>query len=189
MGRGERIHTRSIKVECYELTEGGLLIEGTLTDERFFPYMIYATQQVEAPGPIHQMVVSMAISLPDMIIHNVEVRMPVIPMPECEETKKTLARLNNLQIRPGLTGEIRKIFGKGAGCLHLTNLVLSMISAAMQGIWAYFSRVRGDRPIEAPDTDLSIMIDSCWMWRQGGPLAKRIAAKQQELREKRAIRG
>lgn len=189
MGRGERIHSRSINIDCYELIEGGLLVEGTLTDERFFPYLVYATRQVEDPGPIHQMVVSMVISLPEMVIHNVEARMPVIPMPECTEIKNSLERLNNMQIRPGMTGEIRKILGKGAGCLHLTNLVLSMVSAAMQGIWAYFSRVRGDRPVEVPDTDLSIMINSCWMWRQGGPLAKKITAKQRELREKKAIRG
>lgn len=185
MKRGEKIYTRSITVDCYELDGEALLLEGTLTDERFFPYLVYATGEIEDPGVIHGMVVSLMLDLPGLTIRNVTAQMPAIPMPGCAEAKQSLERLNGLQVKPGLSSEVRKIIGKTEGCLHMTNLVLSMLAAAMQGVWAYYSRLKGERPIPAPDVNLSFMIDSCWMWREGGPLATRIRALLEEFNDAR----
>ncbi len=183
MNRGDKIYTRSITIDCYEQDEETLLLEGTLADERFFPYLVYATGNSEDPGIIHGFSVSMILELPSMTIKNVTAQMPTIPMPGCDEARASLEKLNNLQVKPGLANEVRKIIGKTEGCLHLTNLILSMLAAAMQGVWAYYSRIKGERPLQAPDVNLSFMIDSCWMWRENGPLATRIRTLLKELND------
>jgi len=181
MNKGDKIYSRSISVDCYEHDEGTLLLEGTLRDERFFPYLVYASGEIEDPGIIHGMNISMTLELPTLTIRNVTAQMPTIPMPGCDESRTSLEKLNNLQVKPGLTNDVRKIIGKTEGCLHLTNLVLAMLAAAMQGVWAYYSRIKGDRPIQAPEVNLSFMINSCWMWREGGALATNIQSLKEEL--------
>lgn len=181
MKKGEKIFTRSLIIECFEQDNHQLLVQGTLTDERFFPYLVYATQEIEEPGIIHGMEISLLIDISSLTIREVTTKTPVIPMAGCEETKLSLQKLINLQIKPGLTGEIRRIIGKSRGCLHLNNLLLAMLAAAMQGLWAYHSRKRESGFVATPDVDLSLMIDSCWMWRKGGPLAEKITTMLREL--------
>ena len=52
------------------------------------------------------------------------------------------------------------------------NLVLAMGSAAVQGMWSYYARVRQVEPIRMPAVDESIVLDSCWVWRKDGPFAQ-----------------
>lgn len=177
----ELIHSRNITVNCYETDEGRLLVEGTLTDERFFPYLIHALQETREPGLIHRMVVTMELTVPGLQILSVKVDMPVVPDPGCREIRESLKKLEGLSIRPGFTLEVRALFGKAAGCLHLTQLLLAMSSAAVQGLWTYGSRLRGEERPGFPDIDGSLLIDSCHMWRKDGPFPERFRRAKASL--------
>jgi cytidylate kinase len=172
LGKKELIHERDIIIRCFETDEGRLIVEGTLTDERFFPFMFYTTKEYHNPSVVHKMVVSLTLSIPKLEVLSVDVEMPITPMKECAEIISSLQKLKGISIASGFAGTVRKLFGKTEGCLHLNNLILSMGSAAMQGLWSYFSRVREGRVAE-PKTDQSLILDSCWLWRKDGPIADR----------------
>lgn len=55
MEKGELIHSRNIFVNTYETSDGGLIIEGTLTDKRFPPFIIYPTNETRGGGIIHSL--------------------------------------------------------------------------------------------------------------------------------------
>lgn len=173
----ELIHSRNITVNCYEAGAQSLVVEGFLTDERLFPYIIGATGEKREAGLMHHVALTMELTIPQMRIVSVAVEMPVVPDARCREIKEAMQKLNGRCIQPGFTGEMRVLFGKTAGCLHLTNLILAMGTAAVQGLWCFLSRVRDGDPLPLHNADGSILIDSCHMWRQDGPFAERFRGR------------
>jgi len=183
----ELIHSRKIIVNCYEADAQRLVIEGFLTDERLFPYIIHALGEKREAGLMHHVALTMELTIPQMRIVSAVAEMPVVPDAGCREIKKAVQRLNGRCIRPGFTNEVRALFGKTAGCLHLTNLILAMSSAAVQGLWSYFSRVREGASPPLPKADGSMIIDSCHMWRQDGPFVDNFRKRRIDEPEKKSI--
>jgi hypothetical protein len=177
----ERIHTRSLTVNSYEMGDGTIRIEGVLTDERFFPSLYYSHNQFIDPGIVHKMTVHLDIALPDLEIRKARAVMDEVPIDSCREIEAFAQKLVGLKIRPGFTRKVRGLLGGVEGCLHLTNLILTMGSAALQGFWAYYSRRReGAKGVRAPEFDPDLLKDSCWMWREEGPLFTRIRELQED---------
>jgi hypothetical protein len=174
----ELIHSRKITVNCYETDEDHLVIEGSLTDERHFPYMIHAFREKREAGLIHDIALTMELTIPQMRITSISAEMPVVPDSGCRNIKEAVQKLSGRCIRPGFTNEVRELFGKTSGCLHLTNLILAMSSAAIQGLWSCLSRVREGKTPPLPDTDRSILVDSCHMWRKDGPFIERLRRRR-----------
>jgi hypothetical protein len=129
-----------IAVNCYETDVEMLIIEGSLTDERLFPSVIHAINKKRGAGLIHQITVTMELSIPQLKIISVKAEMPVVPDEDCRDIKEAIRKLAGLSIQPGFTNETRKILGKVSGCPHLTNLLLLMSSAAVQGLELLQSR-------------------------------------------------
>ncbi|MBA4422724.1 MAG: hypothetical protein C0390_06420 [Syntrophus sp. (in: bacteria)] len=182
----ELIHSRKIIVNCYETDTERLLVEGFLTDERLFPYIIHALREQREPGLMHHVELTMELTIPQLKIVSITAEMPVVPDAECRDIKNSVQRLEGHCIRPGFTSEARELFGKAAGCLHLTNLILAMSSAAVQGLWSYLSRVREGAGPSFPATDGSMLIDSCHMWRKEGPFVDKIRKHKIAQSEKRS---
>lgn len=170
----ELIHTRTIEVKCYETDENSLIVEGYLLDERLFPYLIHALNERRDAGPMHHFVVTMGLSIPGMKILSLKTQMPVTPDDGCSDISGVMQTLVGRCIRPGFTNEVRGVIGKEAGCLHLTQLILAMSSAAVQGLWTVFSRERGGQRSPFPEIDPSILLNSCHMWRQNGPFVEKV---------------
>ncbi|MCX7634117.1 MAG: DUF2889 domain-containing protein [Syntrophales bacterium] len=174
MEKRDHLFRRSITIDTYELGENEIVVEGRLQDERFFPFVIYSANITREAGVIHDLTVTMTLAIPEMKIKEITSEMPTVPLEGCREIKNAVKRLENLYIKPGFTGEIKQLLGKTQGCLHMMNLVLAMASAAVQGMWAYYTRKRNDGKTRLPQTiDGSMMFDSCWMWRKEGPIAQR----------------
>jgi hypothetical protein len=170
----KRVHSRNISIDCYETEEGNLLVEATLADERHVPYYLYTGNRVEEPGVIHGMAVRMTLRVPDLTILEAEADMPVVPVGECTEVRDSVRRLEGMRIRSGFTNEVREKLGRTAGCQHLTNLVMTMSSGAVQGLWTILSRLRDRDPRPRRHLDPALLLDSCWLWRSDGPLADRL---------------
>jgi hypothetical protein len=179
----ELIHTRTIKVNCYETDEDRLVVEGDLLDERLFPYVIHALNERHDAGPMHHFILTMDLSIPGMKILSLKTQMPVTPDAGCREISEAMQLLVGHCIRPGFTNEVRGLIGKDAGCLHLTQLILAMSSAAVQGLWTLFSRGRGGERPPSPGIDTSILLNSCYMWRENGPFVEKIRKHRIALRE------
>jgi hypothetical protein len=87
-----------------------------------------------------------------------------------------------MRIRSGFTNEVRLLLGKRAGCQHLTNLIMTMSSGAVQGLWTIMSRLREKESGLRQHLDPDLLLDSCRLWRSDGPLAERL--RQAREREK-----
>ena len=174
----ELTHTRTIQVNCYETDESSLIVEGYLLDERLFPYLIHALNERHEAGPMHHFIVTMELSIPGMKILSLKTQMPVTPDAGCRDISEVMQTLVGRSIRPGFTNEVRGVIGKEAGCLHLTQLILAMGSAAVQGLWTVYSRERGGRRPPFPEIDSSILLNSCYMWRENGPFVEKVRRRR-----------
>jgi len=176
----ELIHSRKITVHCYETDEEALIIEGSLVDERLFPFQIHAINERRDAGPIHHIALSMKLSVPQLEIISLNSEMPVVPDAGCREIKDAVQKLTGRHIRPGFTNEARELFRGTEGCLHLTNLLLAMGSAAIQGMWSFFSRIREAKvPPLPPGIDGKMLLNSCHMWRENGPFVEKVRRRRE----------
>lgn len=166
----EKIHTRRIEVASYDCGRDGIIVEGSLKDDRLQPIHRPDGKQV-APGRVHHMIIRMQVRGPNLTIEDIDVEMPTVPYKECLETLTSLEPVKGLQIASGFTNEVKDLVGGVKGCAHLMALLVSMASAAVQGAWAAVSR----RPAEQSDyrdRAMEAIVDTCRVWRTGGPKFK-----------------
>ncbi len=185
MQNKERIHSRTITVNSYEIDDSSLLVEGSLVDERFFPSFYYSRSEFLDPGIVHDIRVEMKVTLPALEISEARARMHRIPIGECLGVESSAAKVVGLRIRPGFFRALRERLGGTAGCVHMTTLVYHMGAAAVQGMWAVLSRKREGGGSRALDYDSDILKNSCWLWREDGPFFEKVKRLRGE-REKKA---
>ncbi len=189
MGKKDFIHERDARVKIFETGDDRILIEGTLTDERFCPSYIYSLQQLIEPGVVHRIIVRMTLSLPKLIIESAEAEMPAVPTVMCREVQDTVKELVGLQMKRGFKENVKKILGGKNGCIHMMNLILFMSTAAIQGSYSYYNRVREGGRIKRGDFDDSLIVNSCHVWREDGPLARRLEEMKKAAHDIRADKG
>jgi hypothetical protein len=168
------VHTRQINVHTYACSHDSIIVEGELKDDRLQPYYRLSGEKCD-PHTVHQLVIRMQVSGPNLRIVEIESEFRQFPRDECPETAASVQRLKGWKIAPGFTQKTRDALGGKAGCVHLTSLLLSMASAAVQGFWSYHARNPIKEPISPAIMDKFLM-DTCWVWRQDGPLAQETKA-------------
>ncbi|HEX7503925.1 MAG TPA: DUF2889 domain-containing protein [Syntrophales bacterium] len=169
MQKKERIHSRTITVNSYEIDDSSLLVEGDLVDERFFPSFYYSRNEFLDPGIVHDIRVEMKVSLPALEITEARAHMRKIPIGDCLGVESSAERIVGLRIKPGFARDLKDRLGGIAGCLHMTTLIYNMGAAAVQGMWASVSRKREGGGTRSLDYDPGILKNSCWLWRENGP--------------------
>ena len=169
----KKIHTRDIKIATYACDEAHIIVEGELNDKRVIPNYSHAGE-LHPPGNIHHMFIRLLIEIDSIRIVKVEIEMPGIPHKECPEAVSSFAQLEGMRIAPGFTSKVRNITGGPKGCAHLSGLLMAMASAALQGLWTYRAR-EPHRDDDISEMANAYLIDTCWVWRRGGPMAERLS--------------
>lgn len=164
------VHTRQIQIDTYACGHDSIIVEGELKDDRLLPYYRLSGEKCD-PHTVHRMIIRMQVSGPDLKIADIESEFHQFPRDECPETAASLEQLKGWKIAPGFTGKIKAALGGKAGCVHLTALLLSMASAAVQGFWSNRARTPIKEPISPAIMD-QFLVDTCWVWRKDGPLAQ-----------------
>jgi hypothetical protein len=167
---GDKVHTRNIKISTYECKKGGIVVEAELKDDRLQSYYKINGEK-SSPHLVHHMIIRMHVSGPGLIIKAIEAEMPMIPREDCVKTLKSLDMVTGMSISPGFTSKIKQTLGGVKGCSHLTTIVLAMAPAAVQGYWAHYARNPLPKKL-SPDIMNQYLIDTCWVWRKEGKLAK-----------------
>ncbi|MBW2490086.1 MAG: DUF2889 domain-containing protein [Deltaproteobacteria bacterium] len=167
--RDRKIHTRKIEISTYEYDEKHVVVEGILKDDLLIP--IYVSRREKEPHSPHHMMIHLLIACPSLVIRDINVKMPTIPYDWCTETSDSLDLIKGLKIEPGFTSKVKKILRESKRCLHLTTLIFAIVPTVMQGYWTYNAKKpsAGDMPSEMMD---HYLIDTCWVWRKGGPRVK-----------------
>ncbi len=181
----ERIHSRTITVNTYETDDSSLLVEGGLVDERFFPSFYYSRNEFLEPGIVHDIRVEMKVTLPRLEITEVRSKMGKTPIQDCIGVESSAEKIAGMRIKPGFSRDLKERLGGTAGCLHRTTLIYHMGAAAVQGMWAWYSRKRQDGSTRSLDYDPGILKNSCWLWREDGPFFEKVV-KLREAEGKKA---
>jgi len=167
---GDKVHNRNVEISTFECKQGGIIVQAELKDNRLQSYYKFNGEK-SAPHLVHHMIIRMHVEGPGLTIKAIEAEMPGIPRVDCIETQKSLDIVKGMSIAPGFTAKIKQILGGANGCSHLTTLLLAMGPAAVQGYWAHFARKPLPEKLPA-DTMNQYLIDTCWVWRKEGKLAK-----------------
>jgi hypothetical protein len=170
--RGNKVHTRDIKIATYAYDDAHIIVEGELNDNRIIPSFSHIGE-LYPPGNIHHMFIRLLIEIESIRIVQVEIEMPGIPHKECPESTPIFAKLEGMRIAPGFTSKVRNLIGGPKGCAHLSGLLMAMASAALQGLWTYRAKDR-HRNKDIGELANDYLVDTCWVWRQDGPLVSRL---------------
>jgi len=167
------IHNRNMDILTYTCEdESSIIVEGRLKDDRLVDYYIVDGDQ-NPPGTIHQMVIRMLVKGPALNISDIEAEILDAPREQCPEIACSVEKIKGMNIAPGMTEKVKKILGGVNGCAHLTHLLLTMASAAVQGYWTN----RAQHPIPKPKPDdpiIQFLLDTCHVWRKDGPLVEKM---------------
>lgn len=169
-GGARKAHTRSLEINTYSIEPDAAIVEGRLKDDCFVTRYTVGGQQ-RPPGTVHHMIVRMKIRGPGLIIEEIEAQMPEVPREDCRQTIGSVSVLRGMPIASGFTVKVKQILGGPKSCAHMVSLVLAMAPAAVQGVWSAVSTKPLDPSVYA-DRTTEFLIDTCWVWRKDGPLAR-----------------
>lgn len=161
--KGEKVHTRSIRIESFSVDEDRVLLEGTLEDTRLQPIYTIAQQRRKA-GKVHGMVVRLLLGDMPTKILDAEAEMPTVPLESCSQAIDSVKGLIGMPIVYGFTKAAKDRLINTEGCSHLTSLMLTMGSVAVQGMAA--NRGKTPPPPEAREMMLEYVKNSCCVWRE-----------------------
>jgi hypothetical protein len=97
--------------------------------------------------------------------------MPTIPHEACIETIECLDSMRGAAIVSGFTARLKERVAGIKGCYHLSCLLTAMAPAAVQGAWSAMAREPID-PERYKEMGLKRVKNTCWAWREDGPLIK-----------------
>ena len=171
--KGEKLHTRSIKITTYDYDEQRIIVEGSLKDDRF--QSTYSMTGEKFPhGVIHHMAIRLLVNCSNLVIEDIGVDLTSVPREICMETIDCLAPIKGLTITKGFTAKVKKIAGGKKGCTHLVELILAMGPAAIQGYATYQSRKPTAFDPDRAKMILEFLINTCRAWREDGPFVEGI---------------
>jgi hypothetical protein len=107
-----------------------------------------------------------------MLIEKAEAQMPHHPREECTMVLPWIGKLEGMRVAKGFTAKVKEIIGNTKGCAHLTSLVISMGPAVVQGYWAAYAV--GREKISLRDEAVKKIVNTCYVWREDGPLVKEL---------------
>jgi hypothetical protein len=175
------VHERRLTFKTYPLEHDRVIVEGWLRDERLVTGFHWNGQS-RPPGVVHWMCVRLLVGGWPLSILDAEAEMPGVPHELCPTTLESVKKVINIDIVSGYNNKVKRRLGGVKGCAHLMHLILAMGPAALHGYWA--QRSRKHRPVprsmdEVPG--LSLLINSCRLWKEDGPMMRMI---QETLEEK-----
>jgi hypothetical protein len=168
------MQTRRIVCEGYERSDGLYDIEATMIDVKPYAVSVGDRDAIPADEPFHHMRLRIAIDS-DLIIHEAEAETIHAPYHACPEICKSYGQLVGLQLGPGFKRQVRARLGGPQGCTHLTELLVPMVTAAMQTVWHVrdqLERPRSERTHWTEGSERPAEIDGCHALRADGEVVK-----------------
>ncbi len=140
----QRIHSRRIEIEGFRRDDGLLELEASLVDVKDLDYPI-ASGLRRAGDPVHHMRVRVTLD-GEFNILDAEASSERVPYPGgCDTIGPAYRRLVGLNLVRGFRRTVGEMFADVRGCSHITELLLSLPTAAIQ-TFATFRRDNEDTP-------------------------------------------
>lgn len=169
----QKIHNRKIDTVIYQGEANSIIVEGSLQDKRFCNSHMFSGE-IRPPYTVHHMIIRLELQLPVLKIIGIEVELPSVPHACCRDIRECLDPLKGMCIASGFTSMVRKRIDRKKACTHLLTLVTAMAPAAFQGAWS--ARIREPVDMKSYVGMMSKLENTCWSWRNTGPLVEKIKA-------------
>jgi len=175
--REKPVHRRGIEMHSYPLEDGSLIVEGRLKDDQLTPGYRWDGERRPA-GTVHEICVRILVGEWPLRILDAEAEMEQIPHELCPTTQESVRKIIGMTIAAGFSNEVRRRLGGIRGCAHMTFLVMAMGPAAIHGFWTMKSKTRRPLPKSLEEfSGLSMLMNSCSLWRKDGPMLRYIKEK------------
>lgn len=125
-----RTHIRSIVLEGWKRDDGLWDIEARLTDLKDHDYLLASGLRAKGEA-VHEMWVRVTIDA-DFAIVDAAASIEAMPYPGCERIAASYRKIVGLNLARGFRRTVGEMFGTVAGCSHLTELLSSLPTAAIQ---------------------------------------------------------
>ncbi len=125
-----RTHSRTIVLEGWKRDDGLWDIEGRLTDRKDHDYLLASGLRAKGDA-VHDMRVRVTIDA-DFTIVDAVAAIDAVPYPGCEAIAPSYRKIIGLNLTRGFRQRVGEMFGSVAGCSHLTELLSSLPTAAIQ---------------------------------------------------------
>lgn len=147
------IHSRRIVVDGFLRADGLIDLEARLVDTKQIDYPI--SSGLRPTGmPIHDMLITVTVD-ERMMVRSVSAASHAVPYPgACEAITGAYAALAGLNLFDGFRTAVREQLGGIAGCSHLTELLLSVPTVALQTLASFV-------PDNAPAESKPFQLDKC----------------------------
>ena len=133
-----RIHTRRIEIEGYLRDDGLIEMDAQLVDVKDQDYAL-ATGVRRRGDPVHDMCVTLTLNAHFDIVA-ASARSNAVPYPgACETIAPAYEKLVGLNLLRSFRAAVRELFGGTAGCSHITELLSSIPTAAIQTVATFRS--------------------------------------------------
>lgn len=151
--RRELTHTRRLRFEGYKRADGLWDIEGHLTDVKNHDFKLQ-TGVRRAGLPVHDMWVRLTIDTEFNIVDAVAIS-DAVPYPGgCDTIGPAYRKLIGLNLMDGFRKKVRELLGGVYGCTHITEMLGSFPTAAIQTF-------AGERRQAPDDGRKPFQIDQC----------------------------
>lgn len=155
------LHTRRVICAAYIRDDGLLEIEGSLLDVKPFDFHL-GEDTVPAGEPIHGMHLRIALDW-QLVIQEAVARFDHTPFEVCRKIREAYRKLVGIQIKSGFRSEVKALLGGERGCTHMTELLGSMATTAVQA--QVSAAEEGSEVLKYP-------VGGCYAFRKGGELVK-----------------
>jgi hypothetical protein len=175
------IHDRTYDIRVYRRGTSALMARGEVRDVK--PPGVFVEGDPD-PLEMHDMVVDLDVSFPELVITDVRVGFSTFPQPGCPGIAEHYRSLIGLSIARGFTHEVRRLFGGPRGCTHVTALLQAMAPAVVQSMWSMDLIARRQNPVGLTEAERAAAIqetrlrnvDTCHVWAGDGELVAKIEA-------------
>lgn len=157
-------HIRRIEITTYERKDAFDMV-ARLRDDR-----PWAEEEDPHYAHLHDILLSVTVSLPHLEITSATAKMDRFPHAECTLIEDAFKGLVGLSLKRGYSREVQARFGRALGCTHLELLAKALGPAVVQVLPASRRRRQGPDPKGGLFTTkfAATIKDTCHVWREGG---------------------
>ncbi len=159
------MHHRSIEHQTWMHEDGCLEIESRLLDTKGYDTRVGFDRELPAGEALHDMTINIRVG-DDTLIREIRLCMDATPFDICPEVISRFDSLRGASMGKGWNMMLSRRFARIGGCRHLVDLLRGMGTVAFQSLPGGWTK-----------ESVEWFSDSCYAFRQNGPVVERLRAE------------
>ncbi|MEM7071226.1 MAG: DUF2889 domain-containing protein [Pseudomonadota bacterium] len=183
----ELLHRRTIVCEGFIRDDGLFDIEGQMIDVKDYDFKNTHRGLIEAGEPLHDMRIRLTLDN-DLEVKDIVAATAYSPYRQCSDIAPAYKKLIGEKIQSGWSRKIKQTFRRELGCTHLSELLITMATVALQTILGSANskkmmklqaplKTSSDQIDQTKSSKISFAIGGCYALRADGLVASELLLK------------